>query len=136
MNATTPASLTRTERALLWFGILAAPAAWSFMLLTNAFLGESLACAPGSIMSLSTGSGVKVAVAAVNGAGIAVSIIALAVSLAYWRRLRRGGADRTPGRRAEWMAGAGVMVSILFLLIIAGAYLPLIFLHPPCIPTP
>jgi len=132
----TPKARSRRDLALQWFGVLAAPGAWSFMLLTNAFLGESMACSPGSIMALTTGSGVKVAVAAVNAAGIVVSVAALLVSLSSWRRLHRSDADRSPGGRAEWMAGAGVMVSILFLLIIVAAYLPLVFLHPPCIPTP
>lgn len=129
-------SYLRTHRGLVrsWFGVLGAPAAWAFMLLTNAFLGESLSCSPGAIAGLATDRGITWAVAAVNAACALVAVLALVVSLAAWRRLR--DSDRSTGRRAEWFAVSGIMVSVLFLLIILAAYLPLVFLHPPCAPTP
>lgn len=113
-----------------WFCVLAPAAAWSFMLLTNAFLGEGGACSPGSIKFLTTPSAVKLAMAAVNSLAVVVCAACLLAAGRAWRRLRRS--DSTPGGRAHWMSLVGVMASALFLLINLAAFLPLVFLHPPC----
>jgi len=56
------------------------------------------------------------------------AVVAGAVSYHCWRRLH--DQDPTTGRRASWLAIAGMMSSGLFFLMIAASYLPLVFLAP------
>jgi hypothetical protein len=123
------------QSLLLWFGILAAPLAWTAQVLVAPDLAEVL-CYPGAAASGRGGVyGVpledfllyfSVALAAVAAGG-------QAVSWRCWRRLR-GSADPTPARRATWMALAGMLVSALFLIAIVVGSIPL-FLLESCTPS-
>ena len=69
----------------------------------------------------------------VNTVVCAVILLALAVSLCYYRRtavVEVGGVRSTEHHRdvAHWMALAGIANSILFLLLAAGQYAPALLL--------
>ena len=108
----------------LWFGVLAAPIAWTLQLLVNYSLEEWFACAPsttaeGEVVGLSVGTAAIV----VTSVLAAVSLAGLFVSLGCRRALRDSGAGETD-QRARWMALAGVFNSILYLAIIVASYGP------------
>jgi hypothetical protein len=115
---------------LLWFGVLAAPLAWFAQIVIAPDIAE-IVCLPGA-----EGSGrgevygfaVETFVLTVTVASTVVGVAALAASVRCLRVLKRAG-DDTPGRRATWMAFAGVLVSTLFVLSIAVGYIPLFFLE-------
>lgn len=112
-----------TGTAALWFGVLAGPIGWSVQLAVDYMLEEWISCTrgfrmPGFIWSLST----RAWIVGINGVLLLVVLAALAVSLTNLRRFR--AADLTPERRAMWMAGAGVINSIVFAIPIALGFLP------------
>lgn len=130
---------TRAEsRQSFWllFGVLAAPLAW----LAQIFIAPDVAeivCLPGAE---GTGRGeiygfaLETFLLALTAAFTVVGIVALAGSARCLRRLRRAG-DDTSGRRATWMAYAGILVSALFLLSIIVGFIPLFFLES-CVTAP
>ena len=114
----------------LWFGVLAAPAAWAVQLVVNYSLDEWFACSPastspGRVLGLTTGS-IAVIVAA---AAVVLSVVALVVSA---RCFRSGPPSEDAERwgRARWMALAGMMNSVLYLLLIVLSFGPPAFLDP------
>lgn len=115
-----------------WFCVLAGPAAWSAQFIVDYNISDTGSCSPGAVRFLASG-GLKPVVAVVSGLAAAVTAWGLVVSYRCWRRLQAG--DPTTGERASWLAVAGMMSNGLFLLMILGSYLPLIFL-PPCMPPP
>jgi hypothetical protein len=131
-NAPVGTTVSRAEARgslLLWFGLLAGPVCWSLQMLLAPDLSEVL-CYPGA-----RGSGLG----EVLGIGLEPFLVALTAGLAVvsglgglaaWgchRRIARAG-DTTPGRRAAWMARAGLLVSALFTLAIVVGFIPMIFL--------
>ena len=114
-----------------WFGVLGPAAAWSVQFLVSYNVADTGSCSPAAPRFLASGPGLKLVVAVVSTVALAVTVAAGAVSYHCWKRLR--DQDPTPGRRASWLAVAGMMSSGLFFLLIAGSYLPLVFL-PPCKP--
>jgi hypothetical protein len=124
-------AITRAEgrgSAALWFGLLGGPIAWSVQLVLNYALEEGIACTPasrtpGAILGLSTSFWIVV----VSAVLAAITLAALTTSIAAFRRLRRD--DSTPGRRAEWMAFAGIVNSVVFLLPILLAFIPALVLE-------
>jgi hypothetical protein len=107
----------------LWFAVLGAPIAWAVQLVVNYTFEDAIACTPGSrtpgeILGIST----NLWIVAVSAVLAVVTVAALATSIAAYRRLRRD--DSTPGRRAEWMAFAGIVNSAVFLLPILLAFVP------------
>jgi hypothetical protein len=120
----------------LWFGVLAAPVLWVVELYVNYQWEEVLACSPattepGSVLGIS----VRTWITLVNVVATAGALAALAVAL---RCYRRTGATEAAGVRttddhrqvAHWMALAGVLNSVLFLLLIVVGYAPAIVLEP------
>lgn len=108
----------------LWFGLLAAPIAWTIELILNYSLEEWFACAPstrdeGRVLGLSVDT-VAVVVTSVLAA---VALAGLLVSLACRRALRETK-DGDVGQRARWMALAGIFNSALYLVIILVSYGP------------
>ena len=108
--------------ALLWFGALGAPAAWVVQLTLNYSLEEWFACAPstsdaGEVMGL----GVPTAGIATSAAATVVAVVAGLVSFACYRKIDPGDETAT---RAKWMALAGIMNSVLYLIVILASFGP------------
>jgi hypothetical protein len=120
----------------LWFGVLAGPVLWFFQLYVNYQWEEVLACSPsatdpGEVLGMS----VRTWILLVNTAVTAVALVALAVSVRGYRRtgpVEEGGVRTTEHHRevAHWMAFAGIVNTVLFLLLIVGQYAPPILLDP------
>jgi len=105
----------------LWFGVLGGPAGWSLQTLIGSELDE-IACAPGAAVPAI----VEPVVLAVSAVCFAITILA---GLASWRCLRATSErDDTNGRRASWMARAGVITSLFFVIAIFQGFLPSLFL--------
>ena len=117
------ASRPRTETLAEWAGVLTGPAAWTLHLWFNYGLEEFLACVPGAHgRPTFLGLGVRSWVVASNTVLAAATLAAGLFALARYRRLR--GQDPSPGRRAEWMALAGVVLSALFFVVVAAGLAP------------
>jgi hypothetical protein len=103
--------------ALLWFGVLASPLAWVTQLVT-AYGLEEAACSTGSgDVEPVLASGAEPAIAIVS---IAAAVIALAGALAafvVWRAAAADG-EADPRGRIAFMAGAGLLGSLIFLAVI------------------
>lgn len=105
----------------LWFGVLGGPAGWSLQTLVGSELDE-IACAPGA----GAPGIVEPVVLAVSAVCFAITILA---GLMSWRCLRAASRrDDTSGRRASWMARAGVFTSLFFVIAIFQGFLPSLFL--------
>jgi hypothetical protein len=119
--------ITSRERAgswRLWFGLLAAPIAWTIELIVNYSLEEWFACAPstrdeGRVLGLSVDT-VAVLITSVLAA---VALAGLLVSLACRRGLQETD-DGHIDQRARWMALAGIFNSVLYLVIILVSFGP------------
>ena len=105
----------------LWFGVFGGPAAWSLQTLIGSELDE-MACSPGA----GAAGLVEPVVLVVTAVSFAITVLAGAMS---WRCLRAAsGRDDTIGRRASWMARAGVLTSLFFMIAIGQGFLPSLFL--------
>jgi hypothetical protein len=118
--------------AALWFAVFAGPAAWSLQVLIG-YNAEEIACSSGSQTEELAGVGIETLIIAVQIALTAITLAALIVSFRYLRSY--GRRDPTTGARATWMALAGVMVSVLFLVVLVSGFAPMWFLTT-CAPTP
>jgi hypothetical protein len=118
--------------AALWFGVLAGPAAWSLQVLIG-YGAEEIACSSGSQTEELAGIGIETLIVAANAALTAITLVALVVSARRFQIDRRG--DPTTGARATWMGLAGVMVSVLFLVVLLSGFVPMLFLTT-CTPVP
>jgi hypothetical protein len=118
--------------AALWFGVLAGPAAWSLQVIIG-YSAEEIACSSGSQSEELAGIPIETMIIAVNFALTAITAVALVVSLRCLQRSRRG--DPTTGARATWMGLAGVMVSVLFLVVLVSGFAPMWILTT-CSPAP
>lgn len=128
MSAQTQAErITRAESVgswRLWFGLLAAPIAWTLELIVNYSLEEWFACAPstqarGEVLGL----GVDTVALVVTSALAGIALAGLLVSLGCRRALRTSG-EGDVDQRARWMALAGIFNSVLYLVIILVSYGP------------
>ena len=118
-----------TSAALMWFGVLAGPIVWAAQLLIDFGLDETIVCAPGSrTRGVFSGVPIGTVIQITNAVATAVVATAFVVSLVRYRRLR--AADATPGRRALWMASAGMFNSALFLLAVVLTFASPFFLSP------
>ena len=107
----------------LWFGVLGAPAAWTVQLIVNYSLEEWFACAP-STTARGEVAGAGVPAVAV-GVSAVLTIVALAAGVVAWscyRRIRVDDDEVTT--RARWMALAGIMNSILYVIVILASFGP------------
>lgn len=130
----------------LWFGVFAAPAAWSVQTLVN-FTLAAHACYPGLYpLATPTVGALRGIVFAVSLATIAVCIAATAVSWRTWRRTRAeaqqdtgSGAEHgdvqalleTGAGRTRFMAMGGLLMSGVF-LVASIVHLASLFLVTPC----
>lgn len=133
MSARVTTTESKGAQAAQWVDVLAPPGAWATQFLLNYNLADSLGCSPSALRFLGMDAGVKTAIGAVTAVAALVCVVTGALSLAAYRRYR--AADPTTGQRARWMALAGVMVAVLFLLMILTGFLPLVVLNPPCAPS-
>jgi hypothetical protein len=124
------ATRAETRRSvLLWFGVLAAPLAWTAQVIIAPDIAEIL-CYPGAETSGRGeiyGFALESFLLALTLVLLLVALAGLLVALGCLRGLRATD-DSTPARRATWMAGAGILVSALFAIAIAVGFIPLIFL--------
>ncbi|HVW33276.1 MAG TPA: hypothetical protein VHL53_12105 [Acidimicrobiia bacterium] len=118
----------------LWFPVLAGPILWFAQLNINYQWEEVEACSPsathsGEVLGIAVRSWVMI----VNVVVAAVTLAALALAVRCWRRtsvVPVGGISTTEHRRdtAHWMALAGMVNSVLFLLLIVGGFGPALIL--------
>ena len=117
----------------LWFGIFAAPVAWNLQLLVATAFSGHLCYPYQDPLGPTAGQHLSWVLAAIDAAGIIVSLIALAVASANWGRVRRekqGGAEHAMDAgegRTRFMAVLGIANSLLFLLALVFASLQLFF---------
>ena len=124
--------ITRRERGgswLLWFGVLTGPIAWFTHMSVNYSLEEWFACSPatqtpGEVLGL----GVREFAAVLTAVLAAITIAALVVSIRCWRKGRAVPASGNTPDRAQWMAIAGIMNSVLYLIIILFGFAPSLIL--------
>lgn len=121
---------------MLWFGVLAAPLAWLAQIFIAPDVAEivCLSGAEGTGRGEIYGFALETFLLALTAAFTLVGLLAVVGSIRCLRLLGRAG-DDTPGRRATWMAYAGILVSTLFLLSIAVGFIPLFFLES-CVTSP
>jgi hypothetical protein len=102
--------------ALLWFGVLGGPAAWSVEIIVG-YGVEEIACSAGSASEEIEGVGVEPIIVLLT---IFLGAVAAAAGLLAFGCLRRLRASRegAAGGRAEWMAIAGIATSAIFLVLI------------------
>lgn len=127
----------RVNRWALWFGLLAAPIAWSLQELINVTL-TGLACYPHELpLATPLWAHLRAISAAVEAIAVVACIAAGLVAFASWRKSRHekpGDAHQLLGNgdgRTRFIAMAGIMASLLFLVGTALAALNLVGV-PPC----
>lgn len=125
---TTARDISRREStgsALLWFGVLGAPAAWTVQLLLNYSLEEWFACSPATqTRGVILGLEVDVVATIITVALAGVAVLAGAVSI---RCLRSNDLRGRSEGRVRWMAIAGIMNSVLYLItIVVALFVPAI----------
>ena len=137
-NSSDAAAITRREgrgSALLWVAVLGGPIAWAGQLLVNYSLEEWFACAPATTEEgLVLGATVTGFALAVTLALAILATVSGVVAVSCLRRIRTEAEDDT-SQRARWMAVAGVMNSVLYLLLIVASFGPPLFLDV-CRTTP
>jgi len=108
---------------LLWFGALGAPAAWTVQLLLNYSLEEWFACSP-SATEEGRVVGVEVPTAALTVSGVLtlVAVAAGLVAASCYRKIRAASSDVES--RASWMAEAGIMNSVLYVIVMVASFGP------------
>ena len=120
--------MTKRRSFWLWFGVLGAPAAWAVQLVANYSLEEWFACSPattsqGEIL----GRSVPATALLIT---IALTLVALAsavVSVSLYRRLPE--TDGEGAVRVKWMALAGVMNGVLYLILVVASFGPPLLLE-------
>jgi hypothetical protein len=112
--------------ALLWFGVLAAPAAWSVEIMVG-YGVEEIACSAGSVGEEIEGVGVEPIIVLLT---LFLGAVAAAAGLVAFGCLRglRASRDAVTSGRAEWMAIAGIATSAIFLVLILVNLFSVVFL--------
>jgi hypothetical protein len=105
-------TLSRRDRAVLWFAALGPFGAWSVHLLA-AYGYEEASCSTGVATDL-----VEPVVLALTVVLGAVTVVAGAVGLRWYRAATRGEVEDPRGRIA-FMGASGAITAVLFLAIIA-----------------
>ena len=137
----------RVSSFTLWFGLLGAPAAWSAQTLLNLPI-SSHACFPKiSPLAVPATGALRGILFVVSILALAVSVAALAAALRGWSRTRDEhqtragrGAQHDSGTalaetgegRTRFMAGAGVLTSMTFLLVSIAHTAAVFLVVPPC----
>ena len=108
----------------LWFGVLGGPVAWVTQLVLTYSLEEWFACSPattdrGEVFGL----GVTTVAVLITAILTVVAVASGLVALGCYRKLQNNGADEIRSR-ARWMAVAGMMNSVLYVIIILASFGP------------
>lgn len=123
MATATAVNVGGPRRARLWFGVLAAPLAWSVQLVVGWALEEMIACTPGAGFSgVIWGVDVRTLILAMNAALGGIVLAALASSVRARGRLR--AANHSTGEVDRWMATAGIINSVVFGILVFTGFLP------------
>ena len=119
MRARTASAPAR--EASLWAGVLVGPLAW-FTVLQLHYALAYVACRSGSELSLHVTTAVALLATALSGVAAA----------GVWRREREPSDVEPPAtpRRRRFMAGLGILVSALFIVVIAAQAVPYALLEP------
>lgn len=122
----------------LWFGLFAAPAAWSTQVIVNYALVAHFCYPNREPLAAPTFGGVRLVGIVVSVAAVAVALAALGVARGSWRAThgyRGAGDERLDARsgRAQFMAMAGLILSGVFLFAVLMNAAPLVAL-PVCPP--
>ncbi|HZD78560.1 MAG TPA: hypothetical protein VE646_00760 [Actinomycetota bacterium] len=113
---------------LAWIGVLTGPVAWVLQLYWSWAIGEFLACGPASRAGDRIfGFDMNTFSAMLNGGLLAFTVVAGVLSYVELRSLR-SRRDRTPADRATWLARSGIMSSILFAVLIAVSFVPVVMI--------
>ncbi len=112
--------------ALLWFGVLAGPAAWSIEIIVG-YGVEEIACSAGTVGEEIEGISVEPIIVLLT---LFLGAIAAAAGLVAFGCLRRVRASRDAAAdgRAEWMAIAGIVTSAIFAILILVNLFSVVFL--------
>lgn len=106
-----------TRTSLVWFGLLAAPTAWVAQLVAG-YTVEEAACSEMPVL----GSDPDAWLAVVSVAALVVAVLGGAAALVSWlaaTAANREEAVDPRGGRIAFMAGIGVLGSLVFLAVIA-----------------
>ena len=115
------AEVPRGEKeARLWFGVFGGPVSWIIHVVAGYIL-EDTACAPASQSEAILGVAIEPLYIVMTLVLAAVTTFAGLTAFSMERRLRNTD-DSYETQRAQWMARAGILVSILFLFIICVAF--------------
>lgn len=109
------------SRALVWFGLFGAPAAWTVQHVTGYALTEASCHEAGAGWSLDLWTTVVTAAAAL------VAVLAGVAGVAAWRATRGAGSE-PPEARVRFLATMTLAITPLFLMIILMSGLGSIFL--------
>jgi hypothetical protein len=112
--------------ALLWFGVLAGPAAWSVEIIVG-YGVEEIACGTGTVGEEIEGIGVEPIIVLLTLFLGAVTAAAGLLAFGCLRRLKASRSTAAEGR-AEWMAIAGIATSAIFLVLILVNLFSVVFL--------
>jgi NAD/NADP transhydrogenase beta subunit len=121
-------SVTRSETLgslALWFGIFVGPLAWGLQILIG-YNVEEIVCAESSQSQQLLGIAVEPFILILHLVLTAITFLGVLVSFGCWRKTSQS--DTSVGGRARWMAVAGIMVSVLFLIVIVSGFFPPLFL--------
>ena len=103
--------------------------AWAIQLAVDYSLDEVFACAPGNGASGEIAGIPSSDVALlVSGVLLAIAIAAGIVAFRCYAKLRGTNGEDTPSR-ARWMALAGILNSILYVIVIAASFAPPLLLR-------
>lgn len=100
---------------LLWFGVLAAPFAWVAQLVSGYGLEEA-SCPTGAGVSPVLDADAEPAIGAITVVAVVVALAGALAALLSRRAAAHGDAD--PRGRAGFVAGAGLLSSLIFLAVI------------------
>lgn len=113
--------------ALLWFGVLGAPAAWTAQHIAGFALTEARCQEVGRVWDIPMDTWTI----AVTAPAAVIAALAAAASVVTWRATRDAGHEPPPSR-IHFMSVMGMTLAPLFLLIILMSGLGAIFL-PECV---
>ena len=135
--ATAPGPAVRlVAQASLWFGLFGAPTAWSLQLLTSYALVAHGCYPDAEPMTMPVVPRLTTLVAATGVLALAVALLAFATAWRSWRSTRHELAGQHEALlevgegRTRFMAGAGMLVSAVFVLGILMNLVPVLLLRP------
>jgi hypothetical protein len=131
IDSTSAEGISRRESVgslKLWFAVLGAPLAWLTHMVVGYSLEEWFACSPStSEAGKIVGLDVRTFVLIFTGAMALVAVAAGVAAVTCLRKIKAQESEES--LRPRWMAIAGIMNSVLYLLIILGGVAPALILE-------